>query len=158
MKKIILLTLVSFFITSCSLIGLGSDSSSSEGTSGSTESNIPFAQDGSSGELRDVHFAYNSTSLDMESKAILRDNSQWLVDNPSVSILVEGHCDERGTSEFNLVLGQRRAQIVKEYLTISGIDSSRINIQSYGEEIPLVEYSNEEAWAQNRRVHFKIEN
>ena len=155
--KTLLLISVSFLITSCSVLGLSS-SNSSEEISGSTESNIPLAGDGSSGELRDVNFSYNSTALDMESKAVLRDNSQWLAENSSVSIRVEGHCDERGTSEFNLALGQRRAQIVKDYLTVSGIDASRISIQSYGEEIPLVDNSDEEAWAQNRRVHFRIEN
>ena len=159
MKKIILLTLISFSIASCSVLGLGGSNSGrgSSGSTDSTESNIPLAQSGGS-ELRDVNFAYNSTTLDMESKAALRDNTKWLNDNSSVSVIVEGHCDERGTSEFNLVLGQRRAQIVKDYLTTSGIDSSRLETQSYGEELPLVGDSDEQAWSQNRRVHFKIEN
>lgn len=159
MKKIILLTLISFSITSCSVLGLGGSNSGrgSSGSTDSTESNIPLAQSGGS-ELRDINFAYNSTTLDMESKAALRDNAQWLNDNSSVSVIVEGHCDERGTSEYNLFLGQRRAQIVKEYLITSGIDVSRVNTQSYGEELPLVANSDEEAWAKNRRVHFKIDN
>jgi len=155
MNKIITSILVLVSVSSCSLIG-GSSTEGVEGYDPLAEGNIPLAQAGS--ELKDINFAYNSSTLDRDSKARLRENFQWLSDNPSVNVTIEGHCDERGTSEYNLVLGQRRAQIVKDYLTTSGIDSSRLNIQSYGEELPLVPGLDEGSWQQNRRAHFKIGN
>ncbi len=155
MNKIITSILVLISVSSCSLLG----SSSSEGVEGYdplTEGNIPLAQAGSDSELKDINFGYNSSVLSSASRARLKDNYKWLSKNSSVSVTIEGHCDERGTSEYNLVLGQRRAQIVKEYLVTAGIDSSRLEIQSYGEELPLVPGLDENTWQQNRRAHFKI--
>ena len=116
--------------------------------------NIPLAEPG--GELADVNFAYDSSALDEFSKAILRENVKWLVDNPQEKVEIQGHCDERGTNEYNLALGLRRAQSVKEFLITSGVKSTPLDVKSYGEELPLDPSSNEDAWGKNRRVHFDL--
>ena len=82
--------------------------------------------------------------------------ASWLIKNTSAKILVEGHCDERGTNEYNLALGDRRAKAARDYLIALGIASNRIEMISYGEEKPLCKESTEECWAKNRRVHFVI--
>lgn len=104
----------------------------------------------------DVHFDFDSAVLTEEAQGILRKKGSWLADNPSVEVIVEGHCDERGTEEYNLALGERRAQGAKSFLVSMGLDTSRIATISYGEEKPVDSGHNEEAWAKNRRAHFVI--
>ena len=105
----------------------------------------------------DIHFEFDSSNLLPEAQEILRWKAAWLQKNPKVEVTIEGHCDERGTIEYNVALGDQRANSAKSYLTDLGIDGSRLNTISYGEESPVDYGSNEEAWAKNRRVHLKIE-
>lgn len=129
----------------------GSDNDLS-GTSLNAGGNIPGAE--GEGMFRDVHFAYDSSQLDDEARQDLEYNSQILRDNGSMKIQLEGHCDERGTEEYNMGLGQRRASSVKNYLLGLGIPSSRLGTVSYGANVPLVPGHDQDAWAKNRRVHF----
>jgi len=97
-----------------------------------------------------VFFAFDRSDISAEAREILTRQADWLRRYPNVSVTIEGHCDERGTREYNLALGERRAQAVKNVLVASGIPTSRISTISYGKERPIVVGSNEEAWAQNR--------
>ena len=97
-----------------------------------------------------VYFALNSSSLDATAKADLREQANWLKKNPKALIVVEGRCDERGTREYNLALGDRRANMAASYLIAHGVAANRIRTISYGKDKPVVLGSNEEAWAQNR--------
>ena len=107
-------------------------------------------------ENEDVFFEFDSASLTAEAQEILRAKAEWLRANPGVRVLIEGHCDERGTNEYNLALGDRRAYSSKAFLTDLGIDDTRISTISYGEERPIASGASEEAWAKNRRAHFVI--
>ena len=98
-----------------------------------------------------VFFGYDSSDLDSDALELLQDQVAWLKENTGVSITVEGHCDERGTREYNLALGEKRAQAVKNYLIGLGINPDRVSTISYGKERPAVVGSNDGAWAQNRR-------
>ena len=136
-------------------------SSSGKGGTGSPEDydpmgdgNIPLAEPGS--ELSDVHFQYDSSNLPAQAKQELRDNAQWMLDNPDTDVVVEGHADERGTAEYNMALGMRRAESVYEFLRSLGVESSQMSRVSYGEELPLDPGHGPSAWAQNRRAHFSI--
>ena len=97
-----------------------------------------------------VFFAFDRSDITPESQQILSRQADWLRRYPNVTVTIEGHCDERGTREYNLALGERRAQAAKNVLVASGIPASRISTISYGKERPIVVGSNEEAWAQNR--------
>jgi len=99
-----------------------------------------------------VFFGFNKTDLSAEARATLDRQSTWLKQYPSVQISLEGHCDERGTREYNLALGERRANSAKNYLVAAGVTANRITTVSYGKERPAVLGSNEAAWAQNRRA------
>jgi peptidoglycan-associated lipoprotein len=116
--------------------------------------NIPVAGEG--GPLKDIHFAFDSSALDATAKDILKANADWLKANPSAKVQVEGHCDERGTNEYNMVLGGNRSHSGASYLAGLGIDKSRVSTVSYGEELPLDPAHNESAWAKNRRAHFNV--
>jgi peptidoglycan-associated lipoprotein len=107
-------------------------------------------------ENEDIPFEFDSAKLSDQAQQILRAKAEWLRKNPRAQIIIEGHCDERGTNEYNLALGDRRAFAAKTFLVDLGIDQSRITTVSYGEERPLDPRSNEEAWAKNRRDHFVI--
>ena len=98
-----------------------------------------------------VFFGYNSSELDADAQQLLQDQAAWLKQYSDKSITIEGHCDERGTREYNLALGEQRAQAVKNWLVLLGIDSSRLSTISYGKERPAVIGSNDGAWSQNRR-------
>ncbi|MBI1180013.1 MAG: peptidoglycan-associated lipoprotein Pal [Alphaproteobacteria bacterium] len=98
-----------------------------------------------------IYFAYDDYSLDARAQATLQKQAEWMRKYPNKSVVIEGHCDERGTREYNLALGARRAESAKRYLVSLGIDEGRINTISYGKERPEVVGSNEAAWAQNRR-------
>ena len=104
----------------------------------------------------DVHFAFDSSLLDADAERILEQKVTWLQDNGAVSVQIEGHCDERGTSAYNLALGERRANAVQEYLTVLGVDPARLSTISYGEEVPFAPGHDEAAWSLNRRAHFVI--
>ncbi|OYQ28190.1 peptidoglycan-associated lipoprotein [Sandarakinorhabdus cyanobacteriorum] len=99
-----------------------------------------------------VLFGYDSYELDAEAKAVLARHAQWLRQNPAVRVTLEGHTDERGTREYNLALGDRRANSAKNFLATQGIDVARLATISYGKERPAVDGSDEAAWAKNRRA------
>lgn len=97
-----------------------------------------------------VYFGFDKYNIDQASATRLERQAAWLKDNPGLVITIEGNCDERGTREYNLGLGERRANAVKNYLAALGVDASRINTISFGKEKPMALGSNDEAWAQNR--------
>ena len=98
-----------------------------------------------------VHFAFDQYNVEDNDKAILSRQAAWLAKYPSVRVTVEGHCDERGTREYNLALGARRANAVKEFLVSQGVSTARVETVSYGKERPICTQSDEACWAQNRR-------
>ena len=106
--------------------------------------------------VRDINFDFDSSIIRPDAREILKVNADFLLKNRISSIVIEGHCDERGTAEYNMALGQRRAQETKKYLVNLGIKESTIRTISYGEERPLDPGNTEEAWAKNRRAHFLI--
>lgn len=108
------------------------------------------------GRVRPIFFAYDSAELTSEARATLEENAKWFRRFPEATIIVEGHCDERGTEEYNLALGDRRAQSTVNYLVQLGVDASRLEPISYGEERPLVQGHNEAAWSKNRRAQFAV--
>jgi peptidoglycan-associated lipoprotein len=117
--------------------------------------NLPDVTAGS--ELKDVHFSFDSYALDASSKSLLQQNANWLNAHPEVKVQVEGHCDERGTNEYNMVLGANRARAAADYVRSLGVDAARISTVSYGEELPLDPRHTEAAWAKNRRAHFSVQ-
>jgi peptidoglycan-associated lipoprotein len=106
--------------------------------------------------LKDIHFDFDKYDIRPGDAQILKENAALLMKNPGVKIQIEGHCDERGTVEYNLALGERRANSAKRYLSSLGLTGDRISTISYGKEKPLDPGHNEEAWAKNRRDHFIV--
>src|SRR5262249_2084076 len=106
--------------------------------------------------LRDLHFEFDRWELTAEARKTLEEMAAALKAYPSLRLLIEGHADERGTAEYNLALGARRAQSAKDYLVSLGIEPGRLDTISYGEERPLDPNHNEVAWALNRRAHFAV--
>jgi len=106
--------------------------------------------------LGDAFFAFDSYGVTEEQKAALQKNSEWMKRWPSTKVMIEGHCDSRGTPEYNLALGERRATAVRAYLTNLGIAADRVQIVSKGKEAPFCQEENESCWQQNRRGHFVI--
>ena len=104
--------------------------------------------------LPTIYFEFNSFTLNSASKEALGMAAQWLKANPNQKIQIEGHCDERGTTEYNLALGERRASAVRDFLSSKGVGASQLTTISYGEERPIAMGSDESAWAKNRRVEF----
>jgi peptidoglycan-associated lipoprotein len=111
---------------------------------------------GAAGPLEDIYFGYDSIDLSPEARAALQRNRDWLERNPAARVEIEGHCDDRGTIEYNLALGARRAAAAKDYLSALGVSSSRITTISYGEELPLCRESTDACWQRNRRGHFVV--
>jgi peptidoglycan-associated lipoprotein len=109
-----------------------------------------------SSPLKDAFFDFDRYDLSSDARTILRGNAEWLKANPAVRVEIEGHCDERGTSEYNLALGAKRAQAARDYLTTLGIAAARLSTISYGEEIPVCREQTESCWRQNRRARFVI--
>ncbi len=106
--------------------------------------------------LRDINFEFDRYDLTEQARQILTENAKVLLANPTLVIQIEGHCDERGSNEYNLALGEKRADSAKKYLIKLGVAPERLSTISYGEELPLDPRHNEEAWAKNRRCHFVI--
>jgi peptidoglycan-associated lipoprotein len=107
--------------------------------------------------LKEVFFNYDKAGIRDDQKAALNENVGWLKVNTGAKLLVEGHCDARGTAEYNLALGERRAKAVKDYLVAAGIAADRISTISYGKERPFVLGQDESAWKWNRRAHFVLQ-
>lgn len=110
-----------------------------------------------SSPLKDVYFDFDRYDLRADSREILKANSAWLKANASAQVQIEGHCDERGTTEYNLALGSRRAESVKDYLVTLGTSADRLSTISYGEEVPVCREQTEECWQKNRRVRFVVQ-
>jgi peptidoglycan-associated lipoprotein len=106
------------------------------------------------GYLKDAFFDYNEATLRDDARTALSADADWLKRYGTIQILIEGHCDERGTTEYNLALGDRRANSAREYLVSLGVDAARIRTVSYGKERPFCNAETEECWQQNRRAHF----
>ncbi len=107
-------------------------------------------------EFSDIHFDFDKYDIRDDAKPVLERLASWLKENPKARVLIEGHCDERGTNQYNLALGERRASATKNYLMALGISSSRIDTVTYGEERPLCREQTEECWQLNRRAHFVL--
>ena len=164
--KLLASALLVFFLAACSTTpkdtadssGSGSTSTSSD-VSSSAESETTESASIEPGSQEDlivnvgdrVFFNYDSAELDTDAQELLQDQVAWLKQYSDVSVIIEGHCDERGTREYNLALGEKRAQSVKNYLINLGISADRVSKISYGKERPAVVGSNDGAWAQNRR-------
>jgi peptidoglycan-associated lipoprotein len=108
------------------------------------------------GWIRDAFFAFDAATLDSDAQEALQQSATWLRSHPEFRIRIEGHCDERGTEQYNLALGDRRAETAAAYLATLGVDRSRIETVSYGDQRPFEEGSDESAWAQNRRAHLVL--
>jgi len=103
-------------------------------------------------DVRTIYFDYDKDTIRPEFESVLNEHAEYLRNNPNAEVVLQGHADERGTREYNLGLGERRAQSVERYLSIQGVSSSQVDVVSYGEERPAVEGSSEQAYAKNRRV------
>ena len=160
--KFIISGLLVLFVAACATkpkddadaSGSGASSTEAEGTITETDGTgiVAGSQEDLIVNVGDrVFFGYDSSDLDSDALELLQDQVAWLKQNSGVSITIEGHCDERGTREYNLALGEKRAQAVKNYLVGLGINPDRVSKISYGKERPAVVGSNDGAWAQNRR-------
>lgn len=175
-QSIIKLGLVLLFagaLTACSSTSDQTDSSSSKTTQQSEKNSRPGVETGALTpveearyrefeeqqarytdlrEQRVIHFGFDESSIQESAKEVLAAHADHLVRNPDVTLVIEGHTDERGTPEYNIALGERRAKSVMDYLQSLGVSSKQISLVSYGEEKPLVRQSNDRAWAENRRA------
>jgi peptidoglycan-associated lipoprotein len=106
--------------------------------------------------LHDVFFDYDQNTLREEARQVLQQDAQWLTKWPQTTVRIDGHCDERGTAEYNVALGDRRVEAVREYLASLGVTPNRILTRSLGKEAPFCDGSGESCWSQNRRGHFEI--
>jgi peptidoglycan-associated lipoprotein len=111
---------------------------------------------GRGGPLSDIHFGYNDSTIQEQDGPVLKSNASWLQAHPQTRVQVEGYCDERGSEEYNIALGAKRAQAGKDYLVTLGIGGDRLSTISYGKELPLCQDHDESCWAQNRRDHFSV--
>lgn len=145
MKKLLSLFCAIAFLSGCSAFN------ENGGLFGGSECDSREARDFMSNAEDRVFFAFDSSALSPAAVEALDTQVKWLKDNSKVDVVVQGYCDERGTREYNLALGERRANAIKQYLVSQGIASNRISTISYGKERPAVLGSNEAAWAQNRR-------
>jgi peptidoglycan-associated lipoprotein len=109
-----------------------------------------------SSPMKDIYFDFDRYDLSADARTILRSNAEWLKNNSNARVEIEGHCDERGTNEYNLALGAKRAQAAREYLVTLGVAAGRLSTISYGEEIPVCKEGTESCWRQNRRARFVI--
>ncbi len=158
MKKWFIYSLVSFFIISMGLSfqGCSKKQVKKDGEETTEEGRTGKIEIGDTGGLKIVHFDFDTFSLTEEARTTLKENTEWLKTHKSIKVQVEGHCDSRGTQEYNLALGQKRADAVRKYLADLGIGAKRLSTISYGEEKPLDSVETEEAWAKNRRAQFVI--
>jgi len=109
------------------------------------------------GPLSDIHFDYNDYSVRAQDGEILKSNADWMGKNSAARVQIEGHCDNRGSEEYNIALGAKRAQAAKDYLETLGVTADRMSTISYGKELPVCTEDTDECWAQNRRDHFVVQ-
>lgn len=153
MKKTTALALVSslFLLAACDSAGTDSGAAGGAGGAAGTGTGI-LGTDQSGAAVGDrVYFDYDSSVVTAQGQSTLEHQAQWLKQYPSVNVAIEGHCDERGTREYNIALGERRATAAKNYLVGLGVDASRISTISYGKERPAVVGHDDSSWSQNRR-------
>jgi len=115
---------------------------------------LPTAKEEARFEFKDALFDYDSYKIRQDARAALDSTAEWLKKNKSINVVIEGHCDERGTNEYNLALGERRAKSVRDYLASLGVASGRMTFITYGEEKPLCTEQDESCRQKNRRAHF----
>ncbi len=108
------------------------------------------------GPLKDIYFDFDRYDLRTDAREVLQSNADWLKSNPSAVVQIEGHCDERGTTEYNMALGAKRAQAAKDYLVTLGISAQRLSTISYGKELPVCTEHTEECWQKNRHDRFVV--
>lgn len=162
MKAILSKLILPFFvISSLALVGCASSSKKggAEGEGGSGDSSLDLNGDSDSakaGGLRTVYFDFDSSALTGSTRSTLESNAQVLKESESLEVQVEGHCDERGGVQYNLALGERRANAVKDYLVSQGVASKRISTVSYGKERPVEFGHDESSWSKNRRGNFVV--
>jgi peptidoglycan-associated lipoprotein len=106
--------------------------------------------------LENIYFEYDSAALTADAMGILQHHAMWIKDHPGPQVTIEGHCDERGTAEYNMALGEHRARAVYDYLTSLGVPGARLNTVSFGKERPVELTHNEAGWSKNRRAHFNV--
>lgn len=138
--------------------GEGQRGATGESTTGQ-QSSLDDLQKGkppTAGPLKDIYFSFDRYDLEGEARETLKVNADWLKRNSTARIEIEGHTDERGTNEYNLALGAKRAQAAKDYLITLGVATERLSTISYGEEIPVCREQNESCWRQNRRARFVV--
>ncbi|MGH7864486.1 MAG: peptidoglycan-associated lipoprotein Pal [Candidatus Binataceae bacterium] len=140
-------------------LGAGGGSQLGEQGLGANKTSLEQFQKGtlgtsSGGPLTDVHFDYDEYTIRPQDGEVLRANASWLREHAENRVQVEGHCDERGSEEYNIALGAKRAQAAKDYLVTLGVTPARVSTISYGKELQLCSESTESCWAQNRRAHF----
>lgn len=111
-----------------------------------------------SGPLKDIYFDFDQYDLKTDARDTLKTHVEWLKDKPSAQVQIEGHCDERGTGEYNLALGAKRAQVAKDYLVTLGVSAGRITTISYGKELPVCTEHTEDCWQRNRHDRFVVKN
>lgn len=122
-----------------------------------TKVDAPLVKEsGVSTGLNDVYFDFDKSAIRDDAKSALQSSAKWLSSNPKAKIKIEGHCDERGTNEYNIALGEKRAAATKKYLISLGVKADRLSTISYGEEKPQCKEQNEDCWQKNRRAHFTI--
>ena len=137
--------------------GAGGAGAGGAAATGTTIPSLPSPKEFvESAALRDVYFDFDRYDVRAGDKGTLDENAKWLKSNQSALLLIEGHADERGTNEYNLALGERRAKATRDYLVSVGVDAGRITVISYGEERPTCTDKAEGCWAKNRRAHFLV--
>ena len=146
MKKLLGLFCAIVALSGCSSLGFDG------GLFGGSECDSREARDFMANAEDRVFFAFDSSAISNNASEVLDGQANWLKDHKKVNVIVQGYCDERGTREYNLALGERRANAVKQYLVSQGVAAERISTISYGKERPAVLGNNEAAWAQNRRA------
>jgi peptidoglycan-associated lipoprotein len=121
-----------------------------------TEGRIRNPGSDTGGPLSDIYFDYDAFDLSTEARNALQSHADWLRNNSATRVEIEGHCDERGTVEYNLALGAKRAKAARDYLVNLGVDANQLSTISYGEELPSCKEATEDCWQQNRRAHFLL--
>jgi peptidoglycan-associated lipoprotein len=141
--------------------GAGANGIGEGGVGPGGESSLAQMQSGTLGQngqgpLSDIHFGYNDYAIQPQDSDVLRANADWLQKHPGTRVQIEGHCDERGSEEYNIALGAKRAQSAKDYLQTLGVSPERLSTISYGKELPICQEQTEDCWQQNRRDHFAV--
>lgn len=126
--------------------------------SGSSLDALRAGKQPAAGPLKDIYFDFDKYNLSADARDLLKSHAQWLKNHASSHVEIEGHCDDRGTDEYNLALGAKRAQAAKDYLVTSGVSAERISTISYGKELPVCQEQTEECWQRNRHDRFVVKN